>query len=241
MVVYRLIEDPIFPHPEEAEPDGLLAVGGDLSPERLLSAYAAGIFPWYDDKSPILWWSLDPRLVLFFDKLHISRRVKRKIRKKEYTVTIDRAFESVIANCAKKIRPGQDGTWIIPEMVAAYINLHKLGFAHSIEVWNSEGELAGGLYGVSLGRVFSGESMFFLEPDTSKIGFSYLVQYLKNREFHFVDCQQPTDHLKSLGAQEMDRDDFLEMLDEAIEFSALRGKWEFLPGEYEQITQFLVD
>ncbi len=239
MVVYRLIEDPIFPHPEEAEPDGLLAVGGDLSPERLLSAYASGIFPWYDENSPILWWSLDPRLVMHFEKLHVSRRVKRKIRKGEYKITFDTAFESVIANCADKFRPGQAGTWIVPEMIDAYVRLHKLGFAHSVEVWNQDGNLVGGLYGISLGKVFSGESMFFLEPDASKVGFSYLVQFLKNREFHFVDCQQPTDHLKSLGAEEISREMFLKELDEALEFSALRGKWEFLPGEYEQITDFL--
>ncbi|ACS79893.1 leucyl/phenylalanyl-tRNA--protein transferase [Maridesulfovibrio salexigens] len=239
MVVYRLIEDPIFPHPDEAEPDGLLAVGGDLSPERLLSAYASGIFPWYDERSPILWWSLDPRLILNFDKLHVSRRVKRKVRKREYTVTFDRAFESVIANCARKFRPGQAGTWILPEMIEAYVKLHKLGFVHSVEVWNREGNLAGGLYGVSLGKVFSGESMFFLEPDASKVGFSYLVQWLKNREFHFVDCQQPTDHLKSLGAEEVSRELFLDMLDEALEHPALRGTWEFMEGEYEMITEVL--
>ncbi len=239
MVVYRLIEEPIFPHPEEAEPDGLLAVGGDLTPERLLSAYASGIFPWYDENSPILWWSLNPRLVLFFDKLHISKRIKRKVRKSEYMVTLDRAFESVIHNCANKFRPGQAGTWIVPEMIEAYIKLHKLGFAHSVEVWNKKGNLAGGLYGVSLGKTFSGESMFFLEPDASKVGFSYLVQFLKNREFHFVDCQQPTDHLKSLGAEEMEREKFLDLLDEALEFPALRGQWEFMAGEYGLITQFL--
>ncbi|WP_320169857.1 leucyl/phenylalanyl-tRNA--protein transferase [Maridesulfovibrio sp.] len=239
MVVYRLIEEPVFPHPDEAEPDGLLAVGGDLSPERLLSAYAAGIFPWYDDNSPILWWSLNPRLVLYFDKLHVSKRVRRKIRKREYTVTIDRRFKDVIRNCAGKFRPGQAGTWIVPEMIEAYVKLHKLGFAHSVEVWNSDGKLAGGLYGVSIGRVFSGESMFFLEPDASKIGFSYLVQFLKNREFHFVDCQQPTSHLKSLGAEEMDRDVFLDRLDDAMEFSAMQGIWDFAEGEYDLITRTL--
>ncbi len=127
MVVYRLIEDPIFPHPEEAEPDGLLAVGGDLSPERLLSAYASGIFPWYDENSPILWWSLDPRLVMHFEKLHVSRRVKRKIRKGEYKITFDTAFESVIANCADKFRPGQAGTWIVPEMIDAYVRYISWG------------------------------------------------------------------------------------------------------------------
>ena len=239
MVVYRLIEAPVFPHPEEAEPDGLLAVGGDLSPERLLSAYASGIFPWYDEQSPILWWSLDPRLILKFDKLHVSRRVRRKVRKKEYTVTLDHAFENVIANCAQKFRPGQAGTWILPEMIEAFVKLHKLGFAHSVEVWNKHGNLAGGLYGVSMGKFFSGESMFFLEPDASKFGFSYLVQWLKNREFHFVDCQQPTDHLKSLGAEEVSREEFLEMLDESLEFPALRGRWEFMEGEYEMISDIL--
>ena len=217
----------------------LLAVGGDLSPERLLSAYASGIFPWYDENSPILWWSLDPRLVMSFDKLHVSRRVKRKIRNKKYKVTLDTDFEQVIRNCAMKFRPGQAGTWIVPEMIDAYIKLHKLGFAHSVEVWNESGKLSGGLYGISLGKVFSGESMFFIEPDASKVGFSYLVQYLKNREFHFIDCQQPTDHLKSLGAEEISRELFLEKLDEALDYSALRGVWQFMPGEYEQITNLL--
>ncbi|SDL62453.1 leucyl/phenylalanyl-tRNA--protein transferase [Maridesulfovibrio ferrireducens] len=239
MVVYRLIEEPIFPHPDEAEPDGLLAVGGDLSSERLLSAYASGIFPWYDENSPLLWWSLDPRLILNFDKLHVSKRMKRKIKKKEYRITLDTDFLGVISNCACKTRPGQEGTWILQEMIDAYVKLHKLGFAHSVEVWNKEGKLAGGLYGVSLGRVFSGESMFFLEPDASKIGFSYLVRYLENREFHFVDCQQPTDHLKSLGAEELPRDEFLVRLEESLEYSALRGNWAFLPGEYEIITENL--
>ncbi|SME95725.1 leucyl/phenylalanyl-tRNA--protein transferase [Desulfovibrio gilichinskyi] len=239
MVVYRLIEEPLFPNPDEAEPDGLLAVGGDLCPERLLAAYAAGIFPWYDESSPILWWSLDPRLILNFDKLHVSKRMKRKIRKKEYRVTFDADFTAVITNCAAKVRPGQNGTWILQEIVDAYVELHQLGFAHSVEVWNKKGELAGGLYGVSLGRVFSGESMFFLEPDASKIGFSYLVNYLENREFHFVDCQQPTDHLKSLGAEEIPRDEFLIMLEDSLEYSALRGTWDFLPGEYELITEKL--
>ncbi|MBI9110175.1 leucyl/phenylalanyl-tRNA--protein transferase [Maridesulfovibrio ferrireducens] len=239
MVVYRLIEEPIFPHPDEAEPDGLLAVGGDLSSERLLSAYASGIFPWYDENSPLLWWSLDPRLILNFDKLHVSKRMKRKIKKKEYRITLDTDFLGVISNCASKTRPGQEGTWILQEMIDAYVELHKLGFAHSVEVWNKEGKLVGGLYGVSLGRVFSGESMFFLEPDASKIGFSYLVRYLENREFHFVDCQQPTDHLKSLGAEEIPRDEFLVMLEDSLEYSALRGNWDFLPGEYEIITENL--
>ena len=239
MVVYRLIEEPIFPHPDESEPDGLLAVGGDLSPERLLSAYASGIFPWYDETSPILWWSLDPRLILQLDKLYVSKRVKRKIKKQDYRVTIDTDFRSVITNCAGKNRPGQAGTWILQEIIDAYVELHKLGFAHSVEVWNKEGKLVGGLYGVSLGRVFSGESMFFLEPDASKVGFSYLVKYLENREFHFVDCQQPTDHLKSLGAEEVSRDDFLSMLDDSLEHSASRGRWEFFANEYDLITESL--
>jgi leucyl/phenylalanyl-tRNA--protein transferase len=238
MVIYRLIKEPVFPHPEESEPDGLLAVGGDLSPERLLTAYSTGIFPWYDDQSPILWWSLDPRLVLFPDDLHVSKKLKRKIRNSCYRVTLDENFEKVIDNCAGKSRPGQNGTWIIPEMKEAYIKLFRLGFAHSIEVWDGN-ELAGGLYGVSLGRFFSGESMFFLKPDASKFGFSYLVHFLINRDFDFIDCQQPTDHLKSLGAVEVKRDKFLRMLKVSQEHPTMRGKWEFVSGEYDLITQEL--
>lgn len=240
MVIYRLINEPIFPSPDESEPDGLLAVGGDLSPERLLTAYSTGIFPWYDDQSPILWWSLDPRLILFFDDLHVSKRLRRRIKSGCYKVTLDEQFEMVVDNCAGKFRPGQKGTWILPEMKEAYVRLYRLGFAHSVEVWEGD-ELVGGLYGVSLGRFFSGESMFFFKPDASKFGFSFLVRFLAHRDFEFVDCQQPTDHLKSLGAVEVIRSDFLNMLKKAQTHPTMRGKWEFARGEYELIEHELLE
>lgn len=238
MVIYRLIKEPVFPHPDESEPDGLLAVGGDLSPERLLTAYSTGIFPWYDDQSPILWWSLDPRLILFPDNLHVSKRLKRRIKHDHYRVTLDENFELVIDHCAGKNRPGQNGTWIIPEMKEAYVKLFRLGFAHSVEVWE-DSELVGGLYGVSLGRFFSGESMFFLKPDASKFGFSFLVRFLIHRDFGFIDCQQPTDHLKSLGAIELRRSQFLKILSDSMNHPTVRGKWEFFSGEYELIKKEL--
>ena len=166
MPIYRLPSEPVFPDPARAEPDGLLAVGGDLSPERLLTAYAEGIFPWYSDPNPILWWSPDPRLVLEPAHLHVPRSLRKLLRGGRFRVTADRAFAQVIGRCAARERPGQDGTWITDEMRAAYVRLHELGFAHSFEAWEGE-RLAGGLYGVSLGGAFFGESMFAGRPDAS--------------------------------------------------------------------------
>lgn len=225
MPVYRLIDDIIFPSPEEAEPDGLLAVGGDLSSERLLLAYQSGIFPWYSEGQPILWWSPDPRLILEPDGFHISRRLGQILRKEAFQVTFDRAFPSVIQACAIAPRKGQDGTWITPEMQQAYVRLHQQGLAHSVESW-LDGDLVGGIYGVSLGRCFFGESMFSYKTDASKVALATLVKRLKAWGFHMLDAQVTTEHLLSLGAKEIPRRLFLKRLKEALSFPTIKGKWE---------------
>jgi leucyl/phenylalanyl-tRNA--protein transferase len=224
MPIYRLGREVAFPDPALAEPDGLLAVGGDLSPERLLTAYAEGIFPWFDDRSPILWWSPDPRLVLEPRDLHVSRSLERTLRRGTFRVTTDTAFERVIRRCAVRERPGQKGTWITPEMVDAYVRLHELGFAHSFEAWEGD-SLAGGLYGVSLGSAFFGESMFADRRDASKVAFVRAVEWLASRGVSLVDCQVRTEHLVSLGAREVPRRAFLERLRGALQAPTLRGRW----------------
>ena len=219
MPVYSLTDELVFPPPELAEPDGLLAIGGDLSQERLLLAYSMGIFPWYSANSPILWWSTDPRLVLLPKELQVSRSLRQSIGKGVYNITFDQDFEGVISSCATVARPGarpeQEGTWITPPMREAYIRLHQAGHAHSAEAWQ-EGRLVGGLYGVALGRVFFGESMFALKPDASKVAFVALVQRLRERGYALIDCQQSTPHLKRFGAREIPRSEFLEMLGEIV-------------------------
>jgi leucyl/phenylalanyl-tRNA--protein transferase len=222
--VYRLPREPVFPEPAEAEPDGLLAVGGDLSPDRLLEAYGAGIFPWYSEESPILWWSPDPRLVLDATALHVPRSLERTLRRGRYEVRADTAFGDVIRRCAGKPRPGQDGTWITEEMVRAYERLHRLGFAHSFEAWEGDA-LAGGLYGVSLGGAFFGESMFADRPDASKAAFVEGVRWLAARGIDLVDCQVRTEHLVRFGAVEIPRRIFLDRLAAALERPTLRGPW----------------
>ncbi len=224
MPIYRLGRDVAFPDPARAEPDGLLAVGGDLRPERLLSAYALGIFPWFDASSPILWWSPDPRLVLEPERLHVSRSLQRTIRRGTYRVTADTAFERVIRRCAARPRPGQRGTWITRDMIDAYVRLHRLGFAHAFEAWEGDA-LAGGLYGVSLGAAFFGESMFADRPDASKVAFVGAVGWLASRGVRLVDCQVRTEHLVSLGAHEVPRAEFLARLAAALEEPTLRGTW----------------
>jgi len=224
--VYRLSREPVFPEPREAEEDGLLAVGGDLSPERLLQAYAAGIFPWYSQGSPILWWSPDPRLVLEPERLHIPRSLSRTLRRGQFTVRADTAFEQVIRGCAHKSRPGQDGTWITKEMSAAYLRLHRLGFAHSFESFEGD-RLVGGLYGVSLGGAFFGESMYADRPDASKVAFVRGVDWLSRRGVDLIDCQVRTEHLVRFGAREIGRDEFLARLERALEKPTLRGPWDF--------------
>lgn len=225
MAIYRLGREIAFPDPSLAEPDGLLAVGGDLGPERLLAAYAEGIFPWYDERSPILWWSPDPRLVLEPEALHVSRRLARTLRQGRFRVSSDTAFEEVIRSCAARARPGQRGTWITPEMIGAYVRLHELGFAHSFECW-ADGALVGGLYGVSLGAAFFGESMFADRSDASKVAFVRGVEWLRARGIRLVDCQVRTEHLVSLGAHEIPREEFLERLTEALDSATLHGRWD---------------
>ncbi|HYG66336.1 MAG TPA: leucyl/phenylalanyl-tRNA--protein transferase [Anaeromyxobacteraceae bacterium] len=228
MPVFRLPHEVIFPDPELAEPDGLLAIGGDLSPERLLAAYAEGIFPWFNEDNPILWWSPDPRLVLEPEALHVPRSLRRTIRRGRFRVTADEAFEAVIRRCAERDRPGQEGTWITAEMIEAYGRLHRLGFAHSFEAWE-DGALAGGLYGVSLGAAFFGESMFADRPDASKVAFTVAVEWLAGRGVGLVDCQLRTEHLLRFGAQEIPRREFLDRLAKALEEPTRRGRWELGP------------
>lgn len=214
-----------FPDPRTADPDGLLAAGGDLSVESLVTAYSKGIFPWYSEGSPILWWSPDPRLVLFPQEFNLSASLEQRIRTGKYTPAIDNDFESVIRQCASVKRSGQNGTWITEAMIKAYISLHHAGFAHSFETYYN-GELAGGLYGVSLGRAFFGESMFYHMRDASKVALSGLITWALKNRFHFVDAQQSTSHLKSLGAVEIERETFLNLLKDALQFPTIRGKWE---------------
>jgi leucyl/phenylalanyl-tRNA--protein transferase len=222
--IFRLGPDVAFPDPARAEPDGLLAVGGDLRPERLLAAYALGIFPWFDDSSPILWWSPDPRLVLEPERLHVSRSLQRTMRRGRFRVTADTAFERVIRRCAARRRPGQRGTWITRDMVDGYVQLHRLGFAHAFEAWEGDA-LAGGLYGVSLGAAFFGESMFADRPDASKVAFVHAVDWLSARGIRLVDCQVRTEHLVSLGAREIPRREFLARLARALDEPTHHGRW----------------
>ncbi len=207
-----------FPPLEESKTSGLLAVGGDLSPERIICAYSKGIFPWYGEGAPIMWWCPDPRCVLIPSELKISRSLKRALQNNEFTFSIDNAFSEVINYCAELPRPGQNGTWLQPEMIEAYIELHKLGIAHSVEAWH-EGELVGGLYGIVLGKVFFGESMFYLKENASKLAFLFLVEHLKKQEFQVIDCQQTTTHMLRMGAKEISRNDFINIITKHVDIS----------------------
>jgi len=224
MPVYRLGPDLAFPPPEEAEPSGLLAVGGDLRPERLLLAYSMGIFPWYDEEQPILWHSPDPRHVLLPSDLAVSRTLRRVLKRAAFAVTLDTAFEDVIRACAEGPRKNDPGTWITKDMIDAYCRLFELGFAHSAEAWE-EGELAGGLYGVSLGGCFFGESMFARRTEASKVAFVTLVRQLAAWDFDVIDCQVYTDHLARFGATPWSRRRFLEALDASLARPTRRGRW----------------
>jgi leucyl/phenylalanyl-tRNA---protein transferase len=212
--VYLINPSP-FPDPKLADQEGLLAVGGELTPEFLITAYYHGIFPWYDVNNPIMWWSPDPRFVLFLDQYKVTRSMKQLLNKNYFDVTFDEAFSTVITECGKVKRRDQKGTWITEEMIWSYCKLHELGFAHSVETWYGD-ELVGGLYGIALGNVFCGESMFYKMSNASKYAFYYLVQKLKNDNFTLIDAQVPTDHLKSLGAVEIPRTDFLKLLQDNL-------------------------
>lgn len=225
MPIYRLDERLLFPNPRLAEEEGLLAVGGDLRPERLLLAYENGIFPWFNAGEPPMWWCPDPRYVLFPDRLKVSKSMRCLLNKQIFSVTMDEAFSKVIRGCASlSLGRTEGGTWITSEMEDAYIQLHDLGFAHSIEVWQ-DNELAGGLYGVSLGKVFFGESMFTRQSNASKYGFIHLVETLKKWDFDLIDCQQGTRHLISLGAEPISRVAFLNILADQDQGWTKRGKW----------------
>jgi leucyl/phenylalanyl-tRNA---protein transferase len=222
MPVYRLDERLLFPPPERGPRRGPIAVGGDLRPERLLLAYSMGIFPWQGE--PLHWHSPDPRLVLLADELHVTRSLRKAEKKQPYRLTLDTAFAPVMTACASVPRPGQDGTWITPAMIDSYGELHRRGVAHSVEAWSGD-RLVGGLYGLSLGAAFFGESMFTLESDASKIALYTLLQQLEAWRFRFLDCQMTTPHVRSLGAVEWAQDHFQSELRHALEAETRRGPW----------------
>ena len=224
--IFLLDHSPKFPDARlsQESPNGLLAIGGDLSEERLIEAYRNGIFPWYCEGEPILWWSPQPRCVFLLDKVHISRSMKRELKKAPYLVTINRHFEAVIEGCSAP-RAKEAETWILPEMKAAYKHLHQKGLAHSVEIWQDK-TLVGGLYGISMGRFFFGESMFSLAPNASKFALIYLGNYLKQHDFLLLDSQVGNPHLYSMGAIDMPREEFLNLLKEHIDWTQPQGIWE---------------
>jgi len=224
MTIFLLSDKIAFPPPHLAEKEGLLAIGGDLSEKRLLLAYQMGIFPWYSKDEPILWWTPDPRLVLYPHELKISRSLQKIIRKNVFTIRIDTAFDLVVQSCATAQRRKQEGTWIVDDMITAYCNLHEAGYAHSFEAWQDD-KLVGGLYGVSLGRCFFGESMFSSQSNASKVTFVFLIEYLRQRSFDLIDCQVTTDHLLRSGAREIPRKQFLKELKNSFTKPTLKGKW----------------
>lgn len=224
MPIYRLRKELVFPDPALTHESGVLAVGGDLSVERLLLGYASGIFPWFEEDQPILWWSPDPRLVLLPDQLHVPRSLAKMQRRGTYEIRYDTAFTRVIERCARIARPGQEGTWITEDMLDAYVRLHRRGWAHSAEAWRGD-ELVGGLYGVSIGSAYFGESMFADAPDASKVAFVTLVQRLRGWGCDLVDCQVKTEHLLRFGAVEIPRADYLARLRVSIGRPTRRGPW----------------
>ena len=226
MPVFLLSDTIDFPPPHLASKEGLLAVGGDLSQKRLVLAYRMGIFPWFSDGDPILWWSPDPRLVLYPSEIKISKTLKKIIKKDVFSVTMDMAFDEVINQCAQVRRQNNQGTWIVKDMIYAYCKLHRSGFAHSVEVWQQE-ELAGGLYGVSLGKCFFGESMFSRVSNASNIALVKLAKYISELSFDLIDCQVRTDHLIRFGAREIPRKRFLNQLEISLNAPTQRGRWEY--------------
>lgn len=226
MPIFALNNEIVFPPVQLAEESGVLAVGGDLSPERLIEAYRCGIFPWYTDGDPIIWWSPNPRFVLFPAELYVSKTMRQVLRRSVFTITCDGDFRGVIQGC-REPRKKERGTWITDEMLEGYVRLHEMGIAHSIEAWQGN-ELAGGLYGLSLGRCFFGESMFTRTDNASKAAFITLVRKLASLDFIIVDCQVYTAHLESLGARHIDREEYLEILSEGLRHETLQGSWKGL-------------
>jgi leucyl/phenylalanyl-tRNA--protein transferase len=221
----------IFPDPREASDEGLLAYGGDLSPNRLLNAYRKGIFPWFNEGDPILWWSPNPRLILYPDEFKVSKSFRKVLRNSNYSVKFDANFEQTIKMCAKT-REHKEGTWLTRDMQNAYIELHNMGFAHSVEVYRDD-RFIGGLYGVAMGKGFFGESMVSLEPNGSKIALKALSDVLSSKGYYFIDCQVPTKHLQSLGAKLIDRDIFLDQLEDALNSANDIGSWSSYKWEYK--------
>lgn len=232
-ILYQLNDDDcFFPPADRATEDGLLAFGGDLSPQRLIVAYANGIFPWYSENEPLMWWSLDPRLVIRPGEMKVSKSLRRTLKSEKFEVRIDTNFREVMLHCAETPRKDQDGTWIMDEMVDAYCELHDLGIAHSFETYH-DGELVGGLYGVAIGQAFFGESMFHTVTDASKVAFFHLHQFLLEHNFKLIDCQQETKHLMSLGAYAIPRKDFLDELKTLTGEATMVGNWG--TGEVESL------
>ena len=227
-----------FPNPRNASDEGLLAYGGDLCSSRLLTAYRKGIFPWYSPGDPILWWSPDPRLLLYPDKFYIRKSFRRVLRSGKFTVSFDKEFSNVIKHCAMVPREGQESTWIAEEIQEAFIRLHEEGFAHSVEVYK-EGELVGGLYGIAMGKAFFGESMFSLEADASKVAFKALSDVLGVKGYDFIDCQMKTDHMIGLGAEVVDRDIFLDALEKTLEKPSDLGSWQHFNWTYDAFEEIL--
>ncbi len=222
-----------FPNPYYADDGGLLAYGGDLSSKRLIAAYKRGIFPWYSEGDPILWWSPNPRLLLYPHQFRLRKSFRRVLRSGKFSVTFDQDFSTVIKQCASVPRKGQEATWIVPEMIESYTRLHKEGYAHSVEVY-LEGSLVGGLYGLALGKAFFGESMFSLVSDASKVAFKALSDVLASRGYDFIDCQMKTDHMLSLGAEIVPREIFLSELAAAVEAPTQMGPWDDFHWVYKE-------
>ncbi|WP_408997823.1 leucyl/phenylalanyl-tRNA--protein transferase [Sulfurovum sp.] len=222
----------VFPDPRQASDEGLLAYGGDLTSDRLLVAYKKGIFPWYTKGDPILWWSPNPRLLLFPEKFKVRKSFARVLRSGKFIVTFDKHFSEVIRHCATIYRDGQEASWILDEMIEAYTRLHEEGFAHSVEI-HKEGKLVGGLYGVAYGKAFFGESKFSLVSDASKVAFKALSDVLGSRGYDFIDCQMKTEHMIGLGAEVVERDLFLDLLELAIEKPSDIGSWQHFTWEYD--------
>lgn len=227
-MIFRIPKEHVFPNPELADDNGLLGVGGDLHPARVLLGYRLGIFPWYSDGQPILWWSPDPRFVLPLAELRVQRSLAKRIRQRPYRITLDTAFPEVVARCARAPRRGQEGTWITTAMMASYERLFAAGYAHSIEAWDDEG-LAGGLYGVAVGQLFSGESMFAVRPDASKIAFVHLARQLLRWGYPLVDCQVHTAHLERFGARDVPRATYLADAARLSAGAGRPGRWVFDP------------